>query len=203
MNATARYNASSTQVKGWKEALVAAEAGGDMAFDVLRRNVASPQEAFSAARGWTSPAPAPITSTDSWSLGYDDASPVTFGSDARLRARVTIDRFQLVPGSATVGYYRIRSTGTAQVTGLKRVGMDNRTNILTKGDNLLRKIDFNFQHFKTTYGYGDALPQATPNATNGKAIAPAAVTNTAKPEVSRRVEMVAVPVMPIEGAVRT
>jgi hypothetical protein len=203
MNATTRYNATGTQVKGWKEALVAAESGGDMAFEVLRRNVGKPQDAFNAASGWTSPAPAPITNPDSWSLGYDDASPMVFGEDSRLRARVTVDKFQAVPGSNTAGYYRIRSTGTAQLTGLKRVGMDNRTNMVAKGDNLLRKIDFNFQHFKTTYGYGDALPEATPNATNGKSGAPSPVTSSDKPEVSRRIELVAVPVMPIEGAVRT
>ena len=100
---------------------------------------------------------------------------MTFGDDSRFRARVTVDRFQLVPGSNSVGYYRIRSTGTAQVTGLKRVGMDNRTDIITKGDNLLRKIDFNFKHFAAAYGHGDALPEATPNATNGKTATPQAV----------------------------
>ena len=98
MNATARYNASSTQVKGWKEALVAAEAGGDIAFSVLRRDVGNPRAAFDTAAGWTSPAPDPINNTESWSLGFDDAAPMTFGDDARFRTRVTVDRFQLVPG---------------------------------------------------------------------------------------------------------
>ena len=32
LNCTTRYNVSSKQVKGWKEALYAAEAGGDVAF---------------------------------------------------------------------------------------------------------------------------------------------------------------------------
>jgi hypothetical protein len=201
MNATTRYNATSTQVKGWKEALVAAEGGGDIAFEVLRRKVGNPREAFDAASGWTSPAPDPINNTESWSLGFNDAAPMAFGENSRFRARVTVDRFQLIPGSNSVGYYRIRSEGTAQVTGLKRVGMDNRTNIIAKGDNLLRKIDFNFKHFTAAYGHGDALPDAVASAANGKQTA--AVSNPGRAEVTRRIEMVAVPVMPIEGAVKT
>ncbi|HEX8678848.1 MAG TPA: hypothetical protein VF683_02725 [Chthoniobacterales bacterium] len=201
MNCTTRYNATSTQVKGWKEALLAAESGGEMGFKVLRANVADPSAAFGSAAGWASPAPSPLPSGTSWSLGYDPASPVTFGPESRYRARVTVDRFQLLPGSTTVGYYRIRSIGTAQLTGLKRVGMDNRLNVITKGDNLLRKIDFNFQHFKAAYGDGDALPSAAATAANGKDIL--AVSNPGKPEVSRRIEMVAVPIMPVEGAVKT
>lgn len=126
MNCSTRYNASATQVKGWKEALVAAEAGGDMGFQILRKNVMDPPAAFGTASGWTAPAPSPIPIANSWGLGFNSASPMTFGPDARLRARVTVDRFQLLPGSTSVGYYRIRSWGTAQITGLKRVSMDNR-----------------------------------------------------------------------------
>ena len=206
MNATTRYNATATQVKGWKEALLAAEAGGDIAFSILRKDVVNPREAFSKVGGWNSPAPAPISNPESWSIGFDNlgfhnASPISFGDDARFSTRVTVDRFHTLPGNDSDGYYRIRSTGTAQITGLKRVGMDNRTNEVSKGDNLLRKIDFNFQHFKAAYGFGDALPAAGQNATNGKEMA--AVTSPTKPEVSRRVEIVAVPVMAIEGSVKT
>jgi hypothetical protein len=200
INSNTRYNATSSQVKGWKEALSAAEAGGDIAFNIIRKKVDDPASAFSTASGWSAPAPTPLPPTNSWSLGCD-GSPVTFGPENRLRAQVTVDRFQLLPGSTTVGYYRIRSIGTAQLTGLKRVGMDNRMNVITKGDNLLRKIDFNFAHFKATYGYGDALATAAATTANGKDTV--SVANPNKPEISRRIELVAVPVMPIEGAVRT
>ncbi len=36
MNSTTRYNGVSSQVKGWKEALYAAEAGGDIAYNAIR-----------------------------------------------------------------------------------------------------------------------------------------------------------------------
>src|SRR5437899_11299596 len=63
VNSTTRYNVSSTQVKGWKEALYTAEAGGDVAFAEVRKLVTS--GSFSAqfvAAGWSvsaSPTPGP------------------------------------------------------------------------------------------------------------------------------------------------
>ncbi len=50
---------------------------------------------------------------------------------------------------------------------------------------------------KATYGFGDALPTAAETSANGKAL-----TTVANPRVSRRVELIAVPVMPFEGAVK-
>ena len=38
-NSTTRLNASSTQVRGWKEALSAAETGGDIAFAEIRKTL--------------------------------------------------------------------------------------------------------------------------------------------------------------------
>src|SRR4051795_6356354 len=72
LNCTTRYNASSTQVKGWKDALVAAEAGSDMGFNIIRQHVADPATAFAAASGWVAPAPSPLPNTNSWSLGYSN-----------------------------------------------------------------------------------------------------------------------------------
>lgn len=203
LNSATRYNTTSTQVKGWKEALTAAEAGGDIAFNVIRKDVTNPSNALNAASGWSSPAPAPLPGTDSWSFGFDPGSPFVFGTDNRFSTKITVDKFAIMPGSSTgIGYYRIRSIGTAQLTGLKRVGMDNRMTSATTGDNLLRKIDFNFDHFLATYGYGDALPSAAATTANGKATG-VAVKDAGKPQVTRRIELVAVPVMPIEGAVKT
>jgi hypothetical protein len=200
MNCTTRFNATSTQVKGWKEALIAAEAGADLGFAEVRKNGLDPTTGFSTANAWSSPAPSPISATDSWVLG--NSTPLAFGSAGTLSTKVTVDKFALMPGTTTgVGYYRIRSVGTAQVTGLKRAGMDNRVDVGTKGDNLLRKIDFAIDHFIATYGFGDALPTAVASAANGKT--QVAVSNPSKPQVSRRVELIAIPVMPIEGAVKT
>src|ERR1700730_8504343 len=54
-NCTTRYNASSKQVKGWNEALYAAEAGADVAFAEVRKIVSS-ASTFSGtfpSDGWT------------------------------------------------------------------------------------------------------------------------------------------------------
>jgi hypothetical protein len=200
MNCTTRFNATSTQVKGWKEALIAAEAGADLGFAEVRKNGIDPATGFSTANAWSSPAPSPISATNSWVLG--NSTPLTFGSAGTLSTKVTVDKFALLPGTTTgVGYYRIRSVGIAQLTGLKRVGMDNRVDAGTKGDNLLRKVDFAIDHFISTYGFGDALPTAVASTANGKT--QVAVPNPNKPQVSRRVELIAIPVMPIEGAIKT
>src|SRR6266513_1902185 len=76
-NSTTRLNTSSNQVRAWKEALSAAEAGGDMAFAELRKTVPgmSPAPSPSPWTGWTNSG----TTTH--------VSPVTtFGSD-NLKAR--------------------------------------------------------------------------------------------------------------------
>jgi hypothetical protein len=203
MNCTTRFNSTSNQVKGWKEALVAAEAGADLAFAEIRQNGLDQTgtAGFATASGWSSPEPSPTTATatNSWSLG-GGASPFPFGSAGNLSTKVTVEKFTF-PESTWVGYYRIRSIGIAQVAGLKRTGMDNRVDGVTKGDNLLRKIDFGFDHFIANYGFGDALASAAASGSNGKA--QVAVTDPNKPQVSRRIELVVIPVMPIEGAIKT
>lgn len=211
MSSTTRYNSTSKQVKAWKEALYAAEAGGDLAFAEVRKYALNPGSGsgFASADGWAAPAPSPLPSTFSWNRGYT-TSPPTFGENNQLSAKITVDRFGLVPGSTTAGYYRIRSVGLAQVGGLKRTGMDDALEgnsgahfasggtARGNGDSLLRKIDFNFDHFISTYGYGDALPSAPATGANGKS----GVT-MASASVSRRIELVALPIMPIEGAIKT
>ncbi len=78
--------------------------------------------------------------------------------------------------------------------------MDNRTGGTNKGDNLLRKIDFNFDHSSPRTALGGALATAAPTSSNGKAATAAA--DATKPQVTRRIELVAIPVMPIEGRLR-
>src|SRR5947207_15183417 len=75
--------------------------------------------------------------------------------------------------------YRIRSIGTAKLFGLMRVGMDDRMNSVTKGDSLIRKIDFKYDHFLSAYGDGDG------NNTTIQAVS--------NPQITRLVETVAVP----------
>src|SRR5207248_8386223 len=63
-NCTTRYNASSKQVKAWKEALIAAEDGGDVGYAVCRTVIGDIDAAeitakFAAAGFAASPAPNP------------------------------------------------------------------------------------------------------------------------------------------------
>ena len=170
LNCTIRYNVSSKQIKGWKEALYAAEGGADIAFSEVRKLVNSPSTAFLHSGGWTT------TAGPSYSNG-----PYSFGQNNSLSANVTVDQLTATLSGQPQFYYRIRSQGTATLLGLPRVGMDDRMDSVTRGDNLLRKIDFKYDHFKAAYGDGDG---------NGKAIQ--AVAN---PQITRRIETIAVPQM--------
>jgi hypothetical protein len=216
-NANARYNVGSKAIKAWKEALYAAEAGGDLAFNEIRKPYFStPGTSF--ASGWvlndaSAPPPNPGSATaPDYAIGYGNTAP-TFGTNNNLSAKVTVDKLGQLPGNDLVYYYRIRSLGIAQMFGLKRTGMNDAlqessgthfsggTAARGNGDSLLRKIDYNYDHFKATYGYGDVLPSTVAASSNGKASV--AVSDPNHGQVMRRIEMVAVPVMPIEGAVKT
>jgi hypothetical protein len=63
--------------------------------------------------------------------------------------------------------------------GLPRVGMDDRMTNVTKGDSLLRKIDFKYDHFKAAYGDGDGHNKA--------------IQAVQYPQITRRIETIAVP----------
>ncbi len=185
-NSVTRYNVTTRQVKGWKEALSAAEAGGDLAYAECRKVIADPGAIFPALRGWTKDTG---EATPTWTKTIP-----AFGENGNLSSAVRVDRFTEVNGNP---YFRIRATGTARVKGLRRTGMDSRIDATTRGDSLLRKIDFLVDHFKATYGHGDVLPGAAGTAANGKAINP-----VPNPQVTRRIELIAVPTMPFEGAIK-
>jgi hypothetical protein len=170
-NCITRFNAASGQVRGWKESLYAAEAGGDLAYAEIRKTVFSPTSAFS---GWTN------TGT-----GYS-SSTATFGRD-NLTSSAAVDVFYY--DSSGNPWYRIRAKGVAPVLGLTRVTMDDRVDAGTRGDSLLRKIDFKYDHFVAAYG---------PNGDNtGKAIVP-----VSRPQIARRVELIAAPVTPFEAPIK-
>ena len=195
MNCTARYNSTSKQVKAWKEALYAAEGGGDVAFNELRKKALNPGTEFLSSNGWSSPAPSPAPtpasspspapSPASWGWGFTSPTPQPFGDSNTLSAQVTVDQFTATPAPC----YRIRSTGTAKLMGLMRTGMDDRMNASTKGDSLLRKIDFLFDHFKSANGNGDQIGKGLVSVPNAQII--------------RRVELIVTPIMPIEAAIKT
>ena len=171
LNCMTRYNAASSQVRSWKESLDAAETGGDIAYAEVRKTILDPTHAFS---GWT------------YTGGIYSNSPVTYGQDS-LKTSAKVDLFYYDANGNP--WYRIRTNGTAPVNGLKRVGMDDRMGPNNRGDSLLRKIDFNYDHFVATYGpNGDGL---------NKALVP-----VSRPQVTRRVELIAAPITPFEAAIK-
>lgn len=184
LNCTTRYNVTARQVKGWKAALTAAEAGGDVAYATIRKAVgtADPTSVFSGD-GWaaTAASPSPV-----WTKTVS-----SFGENGSLSAQVTVDTLPSgnISPPDTNYYYRVRSTGTARVFGLARTGMDDRMDVSTHGDSILRKIDFVSDHFIAAYG------------PNGDGLA-AQVTPVPYPQVSRRVELITSPVRLFEVAVK-
>ena len=172
LNSTTRFNVSSSQVRGWKEALQAAEAGGDIAYAEVRKTVLSPANAFS---GWTN------------SGNIHTSAVVTLGTN-NLTASSTVDVFYYdsITGSP---WYRSRTKGVAPVRGLRRTGMDDRMLTGARGDSLLRKIDFNYDHFIATYGpNGDGV---------GKALV-----SVYPPQIVRRIEQISAPITPFEAAIK-
>jgi len=172
LNCTTRFNVSSSQVRSWKEALFAAEAGGDIGYAEIRKTVLDPPRAF---ENWTN-------------AGVKHTSPsTTFGGNNLITSTV-VDLFYYDPVTGNP-WYRARTKGTAPVLGLRRTGMDDRMGAGSRGDSLLRKIDFNSDHFIATYGpNGDGV---------GKAIV--AVPGA---QITRRIEQISAPVTPFEAAIK-
>jgi hypothetical protein len=194
LNCTTRYNVTAKQVSAWRGALAAAEAGADIAFAETRKTFTNPATQFTGT-GWSSPDP----TVGPWTY----TMPAPIGTSGNLSATATVDNFTTVDGYRC---YRIRSVGTARVFGLRRTGMDDTparagagfgtSGARGGGDSLLRKIDFNFDHFLATYGDGDGNNKriaAVPTDANGQPIA----------QTCRRLELIAVPVLPISGAITT
>src|SRR6266513_2529840 len=195
MNCTTRYNVTSKQVSAWRNALAAAEAGADIAYAETRKTFTNPATQFTGT-GWSSP----DSSVGPWT--YTMPNPI--GGSANLLATTTVDNFTTVDGYRC---YRIRFIGTSRVSGLRRTGMDDTparvgagfglTAARGGGDSLVRKIDFNFDHFIATYGDGDGNNKrvvSVPTDANGQPMA----------QVSRRIELVAVPILPTgRGAITT
>src|SRR5881398_3203142 len=80
------YNVTAKQLKGWKEALYAAEAGGDAGFDVVRKAL-NPLSLPFTTDGWAAaPSPAP-TPGPAWTKTISG-----FGQEGNLSTTVTIDK---------------------------------------------------------------------------------------------------------------
>jgi Tfp pilus assembly protein PilX len=170
-NCTTRFNVSSSQVRSWKDSLFAAEAGGDIAYAEIRKSVFDPTHAFT---GWDN-------------SGAKHVSPVTTFGGNNLVTSTVVDSFYTDPAGNP--WFRARSRGTAPIRGLRQTGMDDRMGGGTRGDSLLRKIDFNTDHFVATYG------------PNGDGVGKALVA-VSQPQITRRIEQISAPITPFEAAIK-
>src|SRR5712692_1854304 len=88
INCASRYNVSAKQLKGWKEALYAAEGGGDIGFAQVRKKW----------NDWNDD-----SSFSSWS---NETSPDTFGQANSLSTSVTVDKLVYTdPVAGDIKYY--------------------------------------------------------------------------------------------------
>src|SRR5438094_916091 len=195
VNCTRYYNITAKQLKAWKYALYAAEAGDEEAFYEVRKAF-DPINLYFTTDGCVSASPSPSPGP-AWTKTIS-----SFGQGGNLSTTVTIDKLTDNTGTipATTPYYRIRSVGIARLFGLRRVGLSDQffaggpnfvANSASRGvgDTLLRKIDFKYDHFKATYGDGD-----------GNNLVLSTVTY---PQITRRIELVAVPTYYlVSGALR-
>src|SRR5438067_1936238 len=186
VNCITHYNVTAKQLKGWKEALYAAEAGGDAGFDEVRKALNPISPPFTTD-GWAAaPSPAP-TPGPAWTKTISG-----FGQEGNLSTTVIIDKLFDTTGTipSSTPYYRIRAVGTAKLFGLPRVGLSDQfvaggpnfvANSASRGvgDTLLRTIDFKYDHFKASYGDGDGHDLSLSTVTF--------------PQITRRIELVAVP----------
>ena len=177
-NCTTRFNVSSSQVRSWKDSLLAAEAGGDIAYAEVRKTVSNPSQAFNDTKWNNTPALNPVK--------HEMKDDTVFG--ANLRTRSVVELFYHDPATGNP-WFRTRSKGTAPVTSV-RAGMDDRMGAGVRGDSLLRKIDFRTDHFVATYG------------PNGDKIG-ATVTPVPYPQITRRIEQIMAPITPFEVAIKT
>jgi len=178
-NCTTRFNVSSSQVRSWKDSLMAAEAGGDIAYAEVRKTVIDPSHAFPGS-AWTN---TPLVNPTKHAMNPD--TPI--GSNG-LATGTVVDLFYYDPVTGNP-WFRSRSRGTAPVTGLPRTGMDDRMGAGARGDSLLRKIDFRTDHFVATYGLNGDGVNPTPTA-------------VPHPQITRRIEQIMSPVTPFEAAIK-
>jgi len=210
-----RLNASTNQVRAWKESLSAAESGGDISFAEVRKQLTNPSNQWPTTAwinsgvtvqfpGGTKHVLSPVTTFGNSNLQAQTVVEAFYFDSANNNAFTLVDATHVPTGNT---WYRVRSKGTAPLPSLKQTGMDDALiqdgqqhfaafgsttmqdiTARGKGDSLLRKIDFNIDHFVATYGPdGDGL---------NKALVPP----TSAPSISRRIEQIITPVTPFFDA---
>jgi len=190
LNATTRYNGS-MNTGGWQEALPAAEAGSEFGLTNCRWTTwtaGGVNHGFDTTNGWSLVDPTNAqgqNKTFSSPLGYSYTLPAQYtigpftqtGQGAlQTTAKVVVDAPSSMIDSQGNQWFRIRSTGYANLPAHDRISIDTRSDRTAKAADTLRKFSFNIDRF-------------TGAALNGT------------PQATRRIEVVAQPVPSFGAAI--
>ena len=120
----------------WQESLLVAESGADTAMAALNASLTTPASAWT---GWTP------SDSSTFPKTYKGTFPAHSGDgNTRMYVAVTVDN--TVTDSNGSAWYRVRSKGTVELPGLKRIGYEPAvlSSSGTKSHkNFLRKLSFN------------------------------------------------------------
>ncbi|MDQ3623639.1 MAG: hypothetical protein M3463_14310 [Verrucomicrobiota bacterium] len=139
------------QVASWQEALLAAEAGVDIAINEMRKTVFDPANAFRTQDGWSREAADPAAEPETGSLD-PAAGALVYTIPLMLRqseggnssyCRIQVDAPAFLRDSREEQWFRVRCRGFAQVPGGPVAAAD-------KEDNVLRRFDFHRDHITQT-----------------------------------------------------
>ena len=147
------------QTASWQEALLSSEAGIDIAVNELRKNLYDPTHAWQ--QGWSHN----VTGTDGTPIGeFNTADGTVYYSSEvllhqgeggqRSRVKITAEAPSFLITSRGDQWYRIRSTGIAEVPGGVVAAGDKR-------DLNLRRFDLKADHRRPDAYVPVASPQAT------------------------------------------
>jgi hypothetical protein len=219
-SSAARLNVTTNQVRAWKESLSAAETGGDIAFSEIKKGITNPTGQWNTT-AWsnsglvnsnfpsgTAHTLSPVVTFGNSNLQTSTTVEAFYWDATNGNNLQLVDASHTPPGNV---WFRIRSKGTAPLPDLRRTGMDDAliadaskhfaafgdTTVQDitargKGNSLLRKIDFNIDHFVATYG------------PNGDGLNKALVPPSAVPSISRRIEQIVSPGTPFfDAAIKT
>src|SRR4051794_4293587 len=119
LRSTQEAHVNTFRTASWEEALPAAESGVDLAIAELRKNATIPGQA------WQSPWVATttngvVTASSSLTLTHDGEG------GARTVSTVSVDSPASLVDAKGWRYYRVRSVGTADLTGPKFAGTERR-----------------------------------------------------------------------------
>lgn len=132
LNVTTRYDGT-MKASGWQEALFAAEAGADIGFANVRwlATGGTANTPFASSSGW-------VNTSGTYTLTTGTFQQAGQGPSTTW-AKITVDAPPTMKDQYNNQWYRVRSTGYAQLPGMSRVSIDTPSDMNARHSNALRK----------------------------------------------------------------